>query len=67
MKDRQERNRTAGGTKHGMCKLTEENVRYIKINPDKKSGVELATKFNITAASVSNIQLGKSWKNIVPV
>jgi hypothetical protein len=67
MKDRQERNRTAGGTKHGMCKLTEENVRYIKFNPDKKSGVELATQFNITATSVSNIQLGKSWKNIVPV
>ena len=67
MKDRQNRNRTAGGTRHGMCKLSEENVRYIKFNPDKKLGVELATQFNITRACVSRIQLGKSWKNIIPI
>lgn len=67
MKDRQERNRTAGGTKHGMCKLTEENVRYVKFNPDKKSGVDLAKQFKMTRTNVSRIQLGKSWKHIVPI
>jgi DNA-binding Xre family transcriptional regulator len=66
MKDRQQRNRTAGGTKHGMCKLSEENARYIKFNPDKKSGVELAKQFNITTANISRIQLGKSWKTLTP-
>lgn len=66
MKDRQQRNRTAGGTKHGMCKISEENARYIKFNPDKKSGVELAKQFNITTANISRIQLGKSWKNLTP-
>lgn len=67
MKDRQVRNRTAGGTRHGMCKLTEDNVRYIKFNPDKKSGVELAKQFNMTNANVSRIQLGRSWKHIIPI
>ena len=64
MKDRQERNRTAGGIKHGMCRLSEENVKYIKFNPDKKTGRELAEEFKVTAANISRIQLGKSWKNI---
>ena len=64
MKDRQERKRTAGGTRHGMCKLTEDDVKYIKFNPDNKLGKELAIQFNITCANVSRIKLGKIWKNI---
>lgn len=63
MKDRQERKRTAGGTRHGMCKLTEDDVKYIKFNPDNKLGKELAIQFGITGACVSAIKRGKIWKN----
>jgi hypothetical protein len=64
MKDRQDRNRTATGSRHGMCKLTEEDAIYIKINPDKKTSTELAKEFNTTNSNISNIQLGKTWKSL---
>ena len=63
MKDRQERNRTASGTKHGMCKLREQDIIYIKNNPDNKKGIELAKEFNVTASCISRIKKGKCWKN----
>jgi hypothetical protein len=64
MEDRQTSGRTAAGVRHGMVRLTEDNVRYIRENPDKKSGRELAIQFNITPANISRIVLRKSWKNI---
>lgn len=64
MQDRQTSGRTASGVRHGMVRLTEDNVRYIRENPDKKTGRELATQFNITPANVSRIVLRKSWKDI---
>jgi len=67
MKDRDDRKRTAGGIRNGMSKLSEDNVRYIKFNPDKKSGVELAKEFNMTPAGISMIILGKNWKHITQV
>jgi hypothetical protein len=64
MEDRQTSGRTAEGVRHGMVRLTEDNVRYIRQNPDKKTGRDLAVQFNITPANVSRIVLRKSWKNV---
>lgn len=64
MQDRQARGRTAGGVRHGMARLTEDNVRYIRENPDKKSGKDLGLQFNVTQANISRIILRKSWKNV---
>jgi hypothetical protein len=61
MNDRQERNRTAGRTKHGMSKLTEDNIKCIKENIHNKSGVELAKEFNVSGSCISHIKVGKTW------
>lgn len=65
MKDRDDSGRTTKGVNHGMCRLSEDNVRYIKFNPDKKTASELAKEFDCTKANISRIQVGKTWKNIV--
>jgi DNA-binding Xre family transcriptional regulator len=66
MKDRDERGRTAAGTRHGMCRLTEDNVRKIKeyLRDGTKSGREIANEFKITPSQVSRIKVGKVWNNI---
>lgn len=64
MKDRQNRKRTASGTKHGMSKLTEENIRYIRINPDNKMGIQLAKQFSVSENCITNIKNYRSYKDI---
>jgi DNA-binding Xre family transcriptional regulator len=66
MKDRDERGRTAKGARHGMCKLTEDNIKKIKqyLRDGNKSGREIATEFQITSSQVSRIKVGKVWANI---
>ena len=64
MQDRQARGRTAGGTRHGMARLSEDNVRYIRQNPENKSGSDLATQFKVTTAHISGIMKRKTWRGI---
>lgn len=56
------------GLAHGMrgennlnAKLTNEQARYIRENPDKLTGGQLAKRFGITPISVSEIQRGKTY------
>lgn len=65
MKDRCERKRTASGTRSGMSKLTEENVRYIRNNPDKKMGIELARQFGVSENCITNIKKYRSYKDVI--
>jgi hypothetical protein len=64
MKDRQDRKRTASGIKHGMSKLTEENIRYIRNNPDKKMGIELSKQFGVSENCIIDIKKFRSYKDI---
>jgi DNA-binding transcriptional regulator YiaG len=41
--------------------LNEEDVKYIRENPDKLKGTELALKFNISRASISRIINNKRY------
>ncbi|MBR0288568.1 MAG: NUMOD4 motif-containing HNH endonuclease [Selenomonadaceae bacterium] len=45
------------------AKLTSEQVVFIRENPDNLSIYKLAEKFNIPPTSISDIQLGKKYKN----
>lgn len=49
------------GVKNGQAKLTAEQVAEIKRLRGIESGRALAERFGVTAAQISNIQLGKQW------
>lgn len=53
------------GTKHHFVKLTEKDVLSIRkeLNAGIK-GVELATRYNVTAKTISKIKLNQRWKHI---
>lgn len=53
------------GETHGMAKLTDKDVKEIKLLLSKKIGQkDIAEKFNVTKAMISYINTGKSWKHI---
>lgn len=47
------------GTKHGSCKLTEDQV--LAIREDQRTQKEIAIDYGITHHTVSDIKIGKSW------
>lgn len=51
------------GSANGRAKLTEDDVAYIRANPDKLSGRNLALKFGVSAATISLIRSGRRWGN----
>ena len=51
------------GQDHHNAKLTNEQVVYIRNNPDDLTGRELAEKFSVDPTTISDIQLGNLWKN----
>ena len=48
-------------------KLTAESVVYIRANPDRLTGKQLATKLGVSQAAISHVISGESWKEIVVV
>lgn len=53
------------GIKHGMAKLTDNNIREIR--QLRKEGYTLKTisaKYNVTESNISGIAKGKTWKHI---
>ena len=53
----------AQGEDHSNAKLTNEQVVYIRENPDDLTGRELAEQFGVAQCTISDIQLGKVYKN----
>lgn len=51
------------GEKHAEAKLTNEQVVYIRNNPDGLNTIELSKNFGVTAATISDVQLGKKYKD----
>lgn len=51
------------GEDNYQAKLTNDQVRYIRENPDGLNQYKLADLFNANQATISGIQLGKKWKH----
>ena len=51
------------GEENILSKLTNEQVFYIRENPDGLNLEQLAEMFGVTATTISNIQLGKTYRN----
>ena len=49
------------GEQQRRAKLTNEQARYIRDNPDNLTGVQLAKMFGVSTAVISDIQLGKGY------
>lgn len=60
--DAVQRGRTAYGVKNSRSKLTEEQIKYIRTNPDKLLQKEIAAMFGMATSSISYIVNGRSWK-----
>ena len=52
----------SSGENSYQAKLTVEQVRYIRENPDKLNLAQLADLFGVSFVNISRIQLGKIWK-----
>ena len=50
------------GAEHHFAKLTNEQVEYVRENPDKLTTYKLAEKFSISQKAIVNIQTGKTYK-----
>ena len=49
------------GSSNGKAKLSEEDVAYIRTNPDGLSGRNLALRFCVSPATISLIRSGRRW------
>lgn len=61
-KDCVERGRTATGQRNGRSRLSEDDVAYIRANPDRATLKALAEKFGMAQSSIHYIRNGRSWK-----
>lgn len=61
--DRNGRGRTAVGERARHAKLTEDQVREIKANPDKPPRY-YADKFSIDSSAITKIRSGDNWKHV---
>ena len=53
------------GAEHHFAKLTNEQVVYIRENPDGLNQYELAEKFGVQQSTISEIQRGKKYRHVV--
>lgn len=58
-------NENRRGTGHWSAKLTEDDVKYIRNNPDKLRQCDLAIKFGLHQSRISAIVSGKSYKDLL--
>ena len=52
------------GEDNPRAKLTNEQIVYIRENPDNLTGKELAKMFRVSPIAISDIQTGKTYKNV---
>ena len=63
--DRQERNRQSKGGDRYNSKLTEDDVREIRmLLRTGITGVEIARRFGVSQDAISKIKSGRNWKHI---
>lgn len=61
--DALERGRFAIGHRHGHAKLNEDAIRYIRRNPEKLTGAQLAEKFSVSPSTISYARSGRTWSH----
>ena len=61
MADKIEHGTTNRGHRHGLVKLTEDQVRKIKARKGSATTIALAAEFRVSSASISQIFTGKAW------
>lgn len=64
VQDSIEAGRFTKGSVNGNSKLTDDEVIYIRRNPDKLTGRELAQRFGISPATVSGIKNCRVWRHV---
>lgn len=52
------------GSENGRSKLTDDQVRYIRDNPENLTGAKLARKFGVSAATICLIRKGERWAHV---
>lgn len=52
------------GVGHSSSRLSVENVRYIRLNPDSLSQTALAKKFGLHQSRISEIKTGRTYKDL---
>lgn len=62
--DALEAGKIARGSASPASKLTEEDVIYIRRNPDGLQGNELAEKFGVAASTISYVRRGRGWDHV---
>lgn len=65
MADAIERNRLHCGASNPRAKLTEDDVRAIRKNPEGLTLAELSEKYGVSPASLSGIRNGKTWRHLL--
>lgn len=51
------------GENHYNARLTNEQARFVRENPDNLSITQLAESFNVSREFISDVQLGKTYRN----
>jgi len=54
----------ANGCKQGKSKLTEEQVRAIRANPNNKTQMELGKEYKVYISTIEKIISRKTWKHL---
>ena len=62
LRDSKSNSESARGVRNPNCKLSEQDVKDIKIKLVYLTGVELAKQYNVTTSTISNIKNNKKWK-----
>lgn len=62
--DAKEAGKIAKGSRSPSAKLTEDDVAYIRRNPEKLKGSELAAKFGVAASTISYVRRGRGWGHV---
>lgn len=60
------KNKLAGGEKHGMSKLKNRDIKFIRqLSKDGLTGYAIAKKFKMSHSNIQRIIKGVYWKNVI--
>jgi hypothetical protein len=62
MKDKNYKNRQAFGERQGSAKLTEDQIRLIRVS--NKSSITLGLEYNVSESTIVRIKSRKTWRHV---